>query len=109
MAKKNQNAAIDHKVVTLEIEDPDGKERDRLVSLDLDDEDDWGDLETGVDEDGKAWAEVGGEEGYRWPVARAFEVIPLSEKHEGKFPMAKAITLRELDRLVRERFEKYEG
>ena len=110
MAKKNNvKGQLDHTVVTLEIEDPDGKERDRLVSLDLDDEDDWGDLETGVDDDGKAWAEVGGEEGYRWPVARAFEVIPLSEKHEGKFPMAKAITLRELDKLVRERFEKYEG
>ena len=108
MAKKNRNAATAHKVVTLEIEDPDGKERDRLVSLDLDDEDDWGDLETGVDDDGKAWAEVGGEEGYRWPVARAFEVIPLSEKHEGKFPMARALTLRELDRLVREKFEKFE-
>ena len=47
MAKKNRNAVIDHKVVTLEIEDPDGKERNRLVSLDLDDEDDWGELETG--------------------------------------------------------------
>ena len=110
MAKKSKvNGELDHMVVTLEIEDPDGKERDRLVSLDLDDEDDWGDLETGVDEDGKAWAMVGSGERCCWRVARAFVVIPLSEKHDGKFPMARALTLRELDALVRERFEKYEG
>lgn len=106
--RKNAKAA-DHKVVMLEIEDPERKERDRLVSLDLGDADDWGDLETGVDDDGKAWAEVGGEEGRRWPVARAFEVIPLSERHEGRFPMAKALTLRELDALVKERFGRHEG
>ena len=105
--RKNAKAAIDHTVVTLEIEDPDGKERDRLVSLDLDDEDDWGELETGVDEDGKAWAMVGSGERCCWRVARAFAVIPLSEKHEGKFPMARGLTLRELDALVRERYEKF--
>ena len=110
MAKKSKaKGELDHTVVTPEIEDPDGKERDRLVSLDLDDEDDWGDLETGVDEDGKAWAMVGSGERCCWRVARAFVVIPLSEKHDGKFPMARALTLRELDALVRERFEKYEG
>ena len=108
MAKKSKvKGGLDHMVVTLEIEDPDGKERNRLVSLDLDDEDDWGELETGFDEDDRAWAMVGGGERCCWPVARAFAVIPLSEKHEGKFPMARALTLRELDALVRERYEKF--
>ena len=108
MAKKGMaKEGLDHTVVTLEIEDPDGKERDRLVSLGLDTEDDWGELETGVDDDGKAWAMVGSGERCCWRVARAFAVIPLSEKHHGKFPMARALTLRELDALVRERFEKY--
>ena len=109
MAKKNQNAAIDHKVVTLEIEDPDGKERNRLVSLDLDDEDDWGDLETGFDEDDRVWAMVGSGERCCWNVARAFVVVPLSEKHYGKFPMARALTLRELRDLALARLEEFCG
>ena len=104
--KKNAKTE-DRTVVTLVIEDPDGKERDRLVTLDLDYEDDWGDLETGIDEDGKAWAEVGSGERCCWHVARAFVATPQGEKHDGKFPMARALTLRELDGLVRERFDKY--
>ena len=96
MAKKSKaKGKLDHTVVTLEIEDPNGKERNRLVSLDLDDEDD------------KVWAMVGSGERCCWRVTRAFAVIPLNEKHDGKFPMARALTLRELDRLVRERYEKF--
>ena len=54
MAKKSKaKGKLDHTVVTQEIEDPNGKERNRLVSLDLDDEDDWGEIETGFDEDDK--------------------------------------------------------
>ena len=98
-----------HTVVTLEIEDPDGKERNRLVSLDLDDEDDWGELETGFDEDDRVWAMVGSGERCCWNVARAFVVVPLSEKHYGKFPMALALTLRELRDLALARLEKFCG
>ena len=108
MAKKSKaKGKLDHTVVTLEIEDPNGKERNRLVSLDLDDEDDWGEIETGFDEDDKVWAMVGSGERCCWRVTRAFAVIPKNEKHDGKFPMARALTLRELDRLVRERYEKF--
>ena len=107
MAKEKKDRKLDHTVVTLEIEDPEGKERNRLVSLDLDVEDDWGELETGFDEDDRAWAMVGSGESCCWRVTAAFVVIPLNEKHEGKFPMARALTLRELDRLVRERYERF--
>ena len=107
MAKEKKERKLGHTVVTLEIEDPDGKERNRLISLDLDVEDDWGQLETGFDEDDKVWAMVGKGEKCCWRVAAAFMVIPLSEKHDGKFPMARALTLGELDRLVRERYERF--
>ena len=108
MAKeKKKKRKPDHTVVTLEIEDPDGKERNRLITLDLDVEDDWSELETGFDEDDKVWAMVGKGERCCWRVTAAFVVIPLNEKHDGKFPMARALTLRELDRLVRERYEKF--
>ena len=108
MAKKDrERRGVGHTVVTLEIEDPEGKERNRLVSLDLDVEDDWGELETGFDEDDKVWAMVGSGKRCCWHVTRAFVMIPANEKHDGKFPMARALTLRELDRLVRERYEKF--
>ena len=52
---------------------------------------------------------VGSGERCCWNVARAFVVVPLSEKHYGKFPMARALTLRELRDLALARLEKFCG
>ena len=85
------------------------KGKRKLVSLDLDDVDDWGELETGFDDDDRVWAMVGSGERCCWNVARAFVVVPLSEKHYGKFPMARALTLRELRDLALARLEEFCG
>ena len=86
------------------------KEKRKLVSLDLDDEDDWGDLEVSLPDAKKCWAEVGIDEDSRWRVVRAFKVVSLGDGlFQGKFPMAEAITLRELRDLALARLEEFCG
>lgn len=95
--------------VILEIKDPKRRKRNRIVQLNLDDEDDWFEIATGVCPNGRGWAGVGNDEDKRWPVVRAFKLLPDDEMYNGNCATAEAITLRELDRLVMERIEKYSG
>ena len=102
----------DRTVVTLEVgpehEWEKGKRED--VALDLDDVDDWGDLEVSLPDAKKCWAEVGIDEDSRWRVVRAFKVVSLGDGlFQGKFPMAEAITLRELRDLALARLEEFCG
>ena len=84
------------------------KEKRKIVSLDLDDVDDWGDLEVSLPDAKRCWAEVGIDEDRRWRVVRAFRIVSLGEgRFQGKFPMAEAITLRELRDLALARFEEF--
>ena len=86
------------------------KGKRKLLSLDLDDVDDWGDLEVSLPDAKKCWAEVGIDEDSRWRVVRAFKVVSLGDGlFQGKFPMAEAITLRELRDLALARLEEFCG
>ena len=110
MAEKVNNGTTVGKalVVTLLISDPWKDECARLVSLNLDDEDDWGDVEVGKHRNGRCWAHVSIDEGHRWRVERAFEEVSLgTEMHQGKYPMAKELTLRELHDRVMERMDRF--
>ena len=96
------------KVVMVEISDPWHEEPNRLLTLDLDDSDDWGDVEVGKNEDGEVFAEVGMDEDSRWAIVAAWECVPPTEElHQGKYPMARKITLGELHDLVMDRFEEF--
>ena len=96
------------KVVMVEIADPWREEPNRLLTLDLDDSDDWGDVEVGKNEDGEVFAEVGIDEDSRWAIVAAWECVPPTEElHQGKYPMARKITLGELHDLVMDRFEEF--
>ena len=114
---KNENARMgaakkagDRTVVMLEVVPKHKweKEKRKIVSLDLDDVDDWGDLEVSLPDAKKCWAEVGIDEDSRWRVVRAFKVVSLGEgSFQGKFPMAEVISLGELRDLALARFEKF--
>lgn len=96
------------KVVIVEIADPWHEEQNRLLTLDLDDSDDWGDVEVGKNGDGEVFAEVGIDEDSRWAIVAAWECVPPTEElHQGKYPMARKITLGELHDLVMDRFEEF--
>ena len=108
--KGSAKKAGDRTVVMLEVVPKHKWEREKrkLVSLDLDDADDWGDLEVSLPDAKKCWAEVGIDEDSRWRVVRAFKVVSLGEgRFQGKFPMAEAITLRELRDLALARFDEF--
>ena len=108
--KKVTAKKVDRTVVMLEIVPKRKweKEKRKIVSLDLDDVDDWGDLEVSLPDAKKCWAEVGIDEDSRWRVVRAFKVVSLGEgRFQGKFPMAEAITLRELRDLALARFDEF--
>lgn len=115
MAKKykleNDLVEVRHpdKFVVLEIKDPGHRKRNRIVQFNLDDKDDWFEIACGTSPDGKGWAEVGNDEDHRWPVVRAFELVPDDEMYNGSCPTAQSITLLELNKLVMERIEKYSG
>ena len=96
------------RVVMVEIADPCHEEPNRLLTLDLDNADDWGDVEVGKNEDGEVFAEVGIDEDSRWAIVAAWESVPpTDELHQGKYPMARKITLGELHDLVMDRFEEF--
>lgn len=98
-----------HTLVTLELQEPYSQER-RLISMDIDDEDDWGDIKMTESGDGEASGEVVDETGSGWKILNAYRVVPIDEgKHNGKFPMAVAVTLGELHGMLLERLERFEG
>ena len=111
MAKKeNVEMEPDHTVVLLEVVPKHKweKEKRKLVSVDLDDVDYWGDLEVSLPDEKKCWAEVGINESSRWRVVRAFKIVSEEEGlFQGKFPMAEAISLRELRDLALARLEEF--
>ena len=81
----------------------------RMVSVDLEDEDAWGDVNvfwTGTE---MAWGLGNDVEGY-WKIARAFEMVePLVELHEAKFPVAYELTMVELRELIEARVASWCG
>ena len=112
MDEKKEDAVMqldgESKVVMVEIADPWHEQPNRLLTLDLNDADDWGDVEVGKNEDGEVFAEVGIDEDSRWAIAAAWECVPPTEElHQGKYPMARKITLAELHDLVMERFDAF--
>ena len=112
MDEKKENKVVamngEGKVVMVEVADPWHEEPNRLLTLDLNDADDWGDVEVGKNEDGEVFAEVGIDEDSRWAIAAAWECVPPTEElHQGKYPMARKITLAELHDLVMERFDAF--
>jgi len=106
MKEKMKN---DCSVVSLVIADPNEEERDRIVSLDLNEVDDWGDLKCGEDSEGNHYAAVLGEnDSSLWPVKRAFQVVSVGDRrHHGKFPMAEELTMKELHEMSLARLERF--
>ena len=101
-----ENEKLNGKLV-LEIADPDNDAR-RVIEIDLDDEDQWADIEVGKNPWDETWAEVGGEEEGRWRVVRAFRRVPAQAGlHADRFEMADEIPMAELYEAVMERFEKF--
>ena len=91
----------------LEIADPDTDAR-RIIKVDLDDEDEWGDIEVGKNPWNETWAEVGGEVEGRWRVVRAFRRVPAQAGlHTDRFEMADEISMSELYDAVMARFDKF--
>lgn len=77
----------------------------RMVSVDLEDEDDWGDLNTFWDGEAMAWGLGNDVDGY-WKIIRVFEMIdPRIEMHEGGFPVAYELTFDQLEALMDRRVE----
>ena len=100
------NEKLNGKLV-LEIADPDNDAR-RIIEIDLDDEDQWFDIEVGKNPWGNIWAEVGGEEEGRWRVVRAFRRVPAQAGlHADRFEMADEIPMSELHEAVMQRFDDY--
>ena len=72
----------------------------RMVTVDLEDEDDWGDVNTFWTGTEIAWGLGNDVDGY-WKIARAFEMVePHVELHESKFPVAYELTMAELRELM---------
>ena len=75
----------------------------RMVTVDLEDEDDWGDVNwfwTGTE---MAWGLGNYVDGY-WKIERAFEMMePSAELHESKFPVAYELTMDQLRELMEAR------
>lgn len=79
----------------------------RLVSVDLDVEDEWGDLNR-VWVDGQMRLGLGDDEGGYWLIERAYEIMsPNEELHEGKFPVAYELSMEELDELISDRIASW--
>ena len=75
----------------------------RMVVVDLEDEDDWGDVNvfwTGTE---TAWGLGDDVDGY-WKIVRAFEMMePHDELHESRFPVAYELTIAQLRELMEAR------
>lgn len=75
----------------------------RMVTVDLEDEDDWGDVNwfwTGTE---MAWGLGNYVDGY-WKIERAFEMVePRVDLHESKFPVAYELTMDQLRELMEAR------
>lgn len=81
----------------------------RMVTVDLEDEDAWGDVNvfwTGTE---MAWGLGNDVDGY-WKISRAFEMVePHVELHESKFPVAYELTMAELRELMEARVASWCG
>jgi len=78
-----------------------------MVSVDLEDEDDWGDVNKFWDGEEMVWGLGNDLDGY-WKVVRAFEMIePRVELHEAKFPVAYELTFDQLAALMEARVESW--
>ena len=110
MAKGMKKARVgSHTVVMLEVQEPCTSKR-RLVSMDIDDVEDWGDIKMTKNGDGEVSGEVVTYGDDAWEILNAYRVVPLGDgKHNGKFPMAEAIELEELYGMLLERFEEFQG
>ena len=75
----------------------------RMVAVDLEDEDAWGDVNVFWIGTEMAWGLGNDVDGY-WKIARAFEMVePHVELHESKFPVAYELTMAELRELMEAR------
>ena len=84
------------KMVGLALE---GMRPDELKWLDLDCDEDWGDIDCGTKEDGSSWAAVGNDEDGYTAVLKAYE--------EDGAGGVREITLGELREMVESRIEAY--
>ena len=79
----------------------------RIVTIDLEDEDDWGDVNwfwTGTE---MAWGLGDDVNGY-WKIERVFEMVePRVELHEDKFPISYELTLEQFRVLMEKRVESW--
>lgn len=98
-------------VVTLEVTKViGGKTVRRLVDVDLDCDEDWGDLATYEGRNGgRATAELGNDVDGYWKVVRAFGEDPEGGRHEGRFPMLVEIPLADLHLKCDSRTAAYSG
>lgn len=65
----------------------------RIVAVDLEDEDDSGEINVFVDERGELCYGLGNDEEGYWKIVRVFEIQePAHELHEGRFPVAYELT-----------------
>jgi len=79
----------------------------RMVSVDLENDDDWGDLNTFWDGEEMAWGLGNDVDGY-WKIVRVFELVePQIEMHEDKFPMAYELTFDQLVELMDARIARW--
>ena len=75
----------------------------RIVTVDLEDEDDWGEVNTFWTGTEMALGLGNDVDGY-WKIERAFEMMePSAELHESKFPVAYELTMDQLRELMKAR------
>jgi len=75
----------------------------RIVTVDLSDENDWGDVNSFWDGRDMSLGLGDDEHGY-WKIIRAFEIIePTMDLHEEKFPVSYELSLEKLSELIGER------
>ena len=81
----------------------------RMVTVDLEDEDAWGDINVFWAGTEMAWGLGNDVDGY-WKIERAFEMVePHVELHESKFPVAYELTIAELQELMEARVASWCG
>lgn len=75
----------------------------RIVTVDLSDEDHWGDIGLFVTPDGVMHRGLGNDEDGYWLITDAFELIePEVELHEGKYPVGYFLTDNDLSEVLEE-------
>jgi len=81
----------------------------RMVAVDLENEEEWGDINSFWDGEGLSLGLGNDEDGY-WKIVRAFEIMePTEELHEDKYPVSYELSLDQLAELMDERVESWCG